>query len=74
MLFTLSIALCLLWAFGVLSSFTMGGLVHILPPVAVAVLMLRLVRKSPEPATIPARATAQRRQPSGRRRRYARLR
>ena len=47
MLFTLAIILCLLWALGLLTSFTMGGLIHILLVVALVVVVVRLLQGRP---------------------------
>jgi hypothetical protein len=43
MLYTLAIVLILLWLLGLLSSYTMGGFVHILLVVAVIMLLVRLI-------------------------------
>jgi hypothetical protein len=42
MLWTIFIILLVLWALGMVTSFTMGGLIHILLAVAVVVLVIRL--------------------------------
>ncbi len=44
MLFTLAIVLLILWGLGLVTSFTMGGLIHILLAVALVVVMVRLVQ------------------------------
>lgn len=44
MLWTLVVILVILWALGMVSSYTMGGLVHILLVVAVVVVVLRLLQ------------------------------
>jgi hypothetical protein len=44
MLFTLAILLCVLWALGLLTSYTMGGLIHILLVVAVVVLLVGVIQ------------------------------
>lgn len=44
MLETVIVLLILLWALGMLSSYTMGGIVHILLVVAVVVLLVRVFR------------------------------
>lgn len=44
MLETLIIVLVVLWLFGLVTSNTMGGLIHILLVIAVIVLLLRLIR------------------------------
>jgi Family of unknown function (DUF5670) len=42
MLWTIFIILLVLWALGMVTSYTMGGLIHILLAVAVVVLVIRL--------------------------------
>ncbi|MFO7593000.1 MAG: lmo0937 family membrane protein [Pseudomonadota bacterium] len=44
MLETIVVILVLLWLVGLLSSYTMGGLIHILLVIAVIVLVLRLIQ------------------------------
>jgi hypothetical protein len=44
MLETIVVILVVLWLVGLLSSYTMGGLIHILLVIAVIVLVLRLVQ------------------------------
>jgi hypothetical protein len=44
MLETIAILLIILWALGLVSSYTMGGLIHILLVVAIVVILLRLIR------------------------------
>ncbi|MBB3169023.1 lmo0937 family membrane protein [Simiduia aestuariiviva] len=43
MLDILAITLLLLWALGLVSSYTMGGLIHILVVVAIVVLAIRVI-------------------------------
>jgi len=43
MLYTIAIVLILLWALGLITSFTMGGLIHILLVIAVIVLLVGLI-------------------------------
>ncbi len=42
MLWTIFIILLVLWALGMVTAYTMGGLIHILLLVAVVVLVIRL--------------------------------
>ena len=42
MLWTLAIVFLLLWALGLLTSYTLGGLIHILLVVALVVVVIRL--------------------------------
>jgi hypothetical protein len=44
MLWTIFVILLVLWAVGLLSSYTMGGFIHILLVVAVITLIVELVR------------------------------
>lgn len=44
MLDTLIVVLVVLWLLGMVSSYTVGGLIHVLLVIAVIILMLRLVR------------------------------
>ena len=44
MLETIAIILIVLWILGLVSAYTMGGLIHILLVVAVVVLIFRLLR------------------------------
>ena len=43
MLYTIAIVLLILWALGLVSSVTMGGLVHVLLVVAVIVIVFQLL-------------------------------
>ena len=51
MLYTLIVVLLVLWLLGLLTSYTLGGLIHALLVVAVVVLILQLVtsRRPPPP-------------------------
>ena len=52
MLYTLIVVLLVLWLLGLLTSYTLGGLIHALLVIAVAVLILQLVTgKRPPPPT-----------------------
>lgn len=44
MLETLAIVLVILWILGLVSSYTMGGFIHILLVIAVVVIVLRVIR------------------------------
>lgn len=44
MLETIVIVLLILWGLGMVSSYTMGGLIHVLLVVAVVVVLLRVIR------------------------------
>jgi hypothetical protein len=45
MIWTIFVILVILWALGLVSSYTMGGFIHILLVVAVVVLVLGLFRR-----------------------------
>ena len=44
MLQTLAIILIILWALGLVSSYTMGGFIHILIVLAVVLIVLRIIQ------------------------------
>ena len=44
MLWTLAVILMLLWLLGMFTSYTMGGLVHILLVVALIVVLVRVIQ------------------------------
>ena len=44
MLWTIAVILLVLWALGLVSSYTMGGVIHILLVVAVVLVLLRVIR------------------------------
>jgi hypothetical protein len=44
MLVTIAIALLVLWALGLVTSYTLGGLIHILLVVALVVIVIRLLQ------------------------------
>jgi len=43
MLWTVAVILLVLWAVGLVTSYTMGGFIHILLVVAVVVVLVRLI-------------------------------
>lgn len=43
MLYTLAIVLVLLWALGLVTSVTAGGLIHVLLVIAIVVVLLRVI-------------------------------
>lgn len=43
MLYTLAIVLIVLWALGLVSSYTLGGLIHILLVLAIVVILVNLL-------------------------------
>jgi hypothetical protein len=44
MLYTIAVILLVLWLLGVVTSFTMGGFIHILLVIAIVVVLLRVIR------------------------------
>ncbi len=44
MLMTLAIILIVLWLLGMVSAYTMGGLIHVLLVVAIIVILVRVVQ------------------------------
>lgn len=44
MLWTIALVLLLLWVFGLVTSYTMGGLIHILLVLAIVVVLLRVIQ------------------------------
>jgi hypothetical protein len=47
MLWTIFVILLVLWILGMVSSYTMGGFIHILLVIAVVVLIIRLIQGRP---------------------------
>ncbi len=43
MLYTLAVILIVLWLLGLVSSYTIGGLIHILLVIAIVIIVLRLI-------------------------------
>ena len=44
MLETVAVLLLILWALGLVTSYTMGGLIHILLVVAIVVILVRVIQ------------------------------
>ena len=44
MLYTLAVILLILWLLGLVSSYTLGGFIHILLVVAIVLLLVRLIQ------------------------------
>jgi hypothetical protein len=44
MLWTLAVILLVLWALGLVTSFTMGGFIHVLLVVAIVMVLLRVIQ------------------------------
>ena len=45
MLWTIAVVLIILWALGLVTSYTMGGLIHILLVIAIIVVLLNVIRR-----------------------------
>ena len=45
MLETIAVILIILWLLGLVTSYTMGGLIHILLVIAIVVILLRVFRR-----------------------------
>jgi len=44
MLYTIAVVMLILWLLGLITSYTMGGFIHILLVIAIVVLLLRVIR------------------------------
>ncbi|HEY5383225.1 MAG TPA: lmo0937 family membrane protein [Candidatus Paceibacterota bacterium] len=44
MLYTIAIILIILWLLGVVTSYTVGGFIHILLIIAIIIILIRLIR------------------------------
>lgn len=44
MLWTIAVVLLVLWAFGMVSSYTIGGFIHFLLVIAVIVVLIRIIQ------------------------------
>ena len=43
MLYTIAVVLLILWLLGLVTSYTMGGLIHVLLVIAIVVVLLRVI-------------------------------
>lgn len=43
MLYTIAVVLVILWLLGLVTSYTMGGFIHVLLVIAVVVILLRVI-------------------------------
>jgi len=43
MLYTIVVVLLILWALGLVTSYTMGGFIHVLLVIAIVVVLLRVI-------------------------------
>ena len=44
MMWTIAVVLIILWALGLVSSYTMGGFIHILLVIAIIVVLIRVIQ------------------------------
>ena len=44
MLYTIAVVLLILWLLGVVTSYTIGGFIHILLVIAIILILIRLIR------------------------------
>ncbi|HTB34260.1 MAG TPA: lmo0937 family membrane protein [bacterium] len=44
MLYTIAVVLIILWLFGFLSSYTMGGFIHVLLVVAIIMILVQVIQ------------------------------
>ena len=44
MLWTLAVILMILWLLGLVSSYTMGGFIHVLLVIAIVVVLIRIIQ------------------------------
>ena len=47
MLYTIALVLVIAWLLGLVSSYTMGGFIHILLVVAIVIILVRLIQGKP---------------------------
>jgi hypothetical protein len=43
MLYTIAVVLIILWLLGLVGSYTMGGLIHVLLVIAIVVILIRVI-------------------------------
>ncbi len=43
MLYTIAVVMIILWLLGLVSSYTMGGFIHVLLVIAIVVILLRII-------------------------------
>jgi hypothetical protein len=44
MLFTIAVVLVILWLLGLITSYTMGGFIHVLLVIAIVVILVRVIQ------------------------------
>ncbi len=47
MLYTIAAILVILWLLGLLTSFTLGGFIHVLLVIAIIIVLIRVIRGEP---------------------------
>jgi hypothetical protein len=43
MLYTIAVALIILWLLGIVTAYTMGGFIHVLLVIAIVVVLMRII-------------------------------
>ena len=61
MLMTIAVILVILWLLGMITSYTMGGLIHILLVIAIIIVLVRVHSGPTSPLTRRSRESCQRR-------------
>ncbi len=46
MLYTIAVVLLILWILGLVTSYTLGGFIHILLVIAIVMILLRLINRA----------------------------
>jgi hypothetical protein len=47
MLYTIAVVLIVLWLLGLVTSYTLGGFIHLLLVIAIVAILLRVIRGAP---------------------------
>lgn len=45
MLYTIAVVMLILWLLGIVTSYTMGGFIHILLVIAIVVILIRVINR-----------------------------
>lgn len=45
MLYTIAVVMLILWALGLVTSYTMGGFIHVLLVIAIVVVLVRIINR-----------------------------
>ena len=52
MLYTIAVVLIILWLLGLITSYTMGGFIHVLLVIAIVVILLRIIQRTKTPVNL----------------------